>query len=264
MATFNSPRRIAARWKLVVILIFLSSRTFASDAPDKAFAPRAIAEFQRAQATYQTNANDATAAWQFARATYDLADFATNETQRADLANQGIAACRHAITQKLKLAAPHYYLAMNLGQLARTESVGALKLVKEMEYEFKLANGLDEHFDYAGPARNLGLLYHQAPGWPVSIGDRRDARSWLEHALSLASDYPENILNLAEAQLEWKQRAEAAEQLKKLDTLWPDAQKKFTGDAWAQSWDDWTKRREKLRATLNINPPVVTSPKYSH
>jgi len=37
-------------------------------------------------------------------------------------------------------AAAHYYLAMNLGQLARTKSVGALKLVKQMEVS---SNGID-------------------------------------------------------------------------------------------------------------------------
>ena len=36
----------------------------------------------------------ATAAWQFGRACFDLAEFATNNTERASLAEQGIAACR--------------------------------------------------------------------------------------------------------------------------------------------------------------------------
>ena len=65
---------------------------------------------------------------------------------------------------------------MNLGQLARTELLGALKLVKEMEREFKTAADLDKQFDYAGPERCLGLLYRDAPGWPASIGSRRKAR----------------------------------------------------------------------------------------
>ena len=60
---------------------------------------------------------------------------------------------------------------MNLGQLARTEYLGALTLVKQMEQEFKAAGGLDPQFDHAGPKRNLGLLYRDAPGWPVSIGN---------------------------------------------------------------------------------------------
>ncbi len=73
-------------------------------------------------------------------------------------------------------APAHYYLAMNLGQLARTEFLGALKLVREMEREFKTAAELDAQFDFAGPERSLGLLYRDAPGWPVSIGSKRKAR----------------------------------------------------------------------------------------
>ncbi len=53
---------------------------------------------------------------------------------------------------------------MNLGQLARTEYLGALALVKEMEPEFKMAGELDPQFDHAGPKRNLGLLYRDCAG----------------------------------------------------------------------------------------------------
>ena len=49
------------------------------------------------------------------------------------------------------MVAGHYYLAMNLGQLARTEMIGALKIVKEMENEFEIAADIDPRFDHAGP-----------------------------------------------------------------------------------------------------------------
>ena len=52
---------------------------------------------------------------------------------------------------------------MNLGQLARTRGLSALKLVDQMEREFTRARDLDEHLDWAGPDRNLGLLYGDAP-----------------------------------------------------------------------------------------------------
>ena len=39
------------------------------------FAAFARAEFHRAQNQYQSDANDATNAWQFARACFDFADF---------------------------------------------------------------------------------------------------------------------------------------------------------------------------------------------
>ena len=50
------------------------------------FAARAEAEFQRAQIQFQSDTNDPAAAWQFARACFDFADFATNDTERATIA----------------------------------------------------------------------------------------------------------------------------------------------------------------------------------
>ena len=124
------------------------------------------------------------AAWQFARACFDFADFATNVTERAAIASQGIAACQELLARKTNSAPGHYYLAMNYGQLARAEapSLAAYRLVKQMEREFKAAADFDKSFDYAGPERNLGLLYRDAPGWPFSIGSRRKARDFLERA----------------------------------------------------------------------------------
>ena len=148
------------------------------------FAARAEAEYHRAQTQFQSNTNDPAAAWQFARACFDFADFATNNTERAALASQGIAACRQSLARESNSAPGHYYLAMNSASWRDTKrNLARLKMVREMEREFKTAAELDEHFDYAGPARCLGLLYRDAPGWPVSIGSRRKAREWLEQAV---------------------------------------------------------------------------------
>jgi hypothetical protein len=132
--------------------------------------PPAVLEIARVERLYanarqnlasaQTNV---TFAWQFARAAFERAEFATNNIERASLAEQGIAACRRALAQQPDSAAVHYYLAMNLGQLARTKALGALRLVDEMESEFHTARKLDPQMDHAGPDRNLGYLYFEAP-----------------------------------------------------------------------------------------------------
>jgi hypothetical protein len=264
MATFNSQTRRSVKCGLVVIFLYASAGILlAGEDQNKKFAARAESEFLRTQIQFQSAANNPTNAWQFACACYDFADFATNDTERATIAVQGIAACRQLIAREPKSAPAHYYLAMNLGQLARTELLGALKLVKEMEREFKTADGLDEHFDYAGAARNLGLLYGDAPGWPTSIGSRRKARDWLEHAAKLAPDYPENHLNLAESFLQWNDPARAKLELNALNSLWPKAQKKFTGAKWDQSWADWSMRRNDARKKLDEFLTTTQSPKNS-
>ena len=253
MAILNSKTRRATKGGLAAA-IFLSAGVgivFAGEPRNPIFAGRAEAEYHHAQTQFQSNTNDPAAAWQFARACFDFNDFVTNNAGRATLANQGIAACRQSLACESNSAPGHYYLAIELGQLADTRrNVAAFKMVKEMEREFKTAGDLDEHFDYAGPARCLGLLYRDAPGWPVSIGSRHKAREWLEQAVKLAPDYPENRLNLVESYWQWKDHEAAGNELKTLDALWPSAQTNFTGEAWERSWNDWSTRREVARKNL--------------
>ena len=219
-------------------------------ANNRTFALRAETAFARAQKQFAEHSGEAVAAWQLGRASYDWAEFATNSEQRAAVAQTGIAACRHLLARDPKSAPGHYYLAMDFGQLAEAEapSIAAYKLVKEIEREFKAAVELDEKFDFAGPPRCLGLLYRDAPGWPVSIGSKHKAREWLDRAAALAPDFPENQLNLAESQVRWHQPAEAERALKKLDAIWPAARTNLVGEAWEPSWDEWTARRGAVRS----------------
>jgi tetratricopeptide (TPR) repeat protein len=215
--------------------------------------------FHQAQDRCQKEPQNAEAAWQFGRACFDLAEFSTNNTERAQLAEIGIAASRKSVTQNSNSAAAHYYLAMDLGQLARTKSLGALKLVRQMEHEFGLARDLDSHFDFAGPDRNLGLLYCDAPSIG-SIGSRSKAREHLLRAVELAPDYPENRLNLIEAYLKWGERSNAQRELKALEAILPDARAKLTGQAWASSWADWNPRLEKAKKKLEESAKTFESP----
>jgi len=202
---------------------------------------------QAARARLNQCPTNAEAAWQFGRACFDRAEFATNDTERATLAVTGIAVMRGLVAREPKSAAGHFYLAMNLGQLARTKLLGALKLVDEMEQEFAAARALDEHFEHAGPDRNLGQLYFQAPGWPASIGSRSKAHKHLERAVALAPDFPENRLNLLEAYCEWGDTKGIRRELKAIAGLWPAAKTNFTGPAWNSDWAAWEKRREELQ-----------------
>jgi hypothetical protein len=217
-------------------------------------------QFAQAQQRYQEQPTNTTVAWQLARATFDLAEFATNDTGRAQLADQGIAAARQALAGDAHSAAAHYYLGMNLGQLARTKGIGALKLVNQMEREFSLARDLDEHLDYGGPDRNLGLLYRDAPAL-VSIGNKTKAREHLQRALRLAPEFPENRLNLVEAELKWNERNNARRELAALEASWSKARSEFTGPAWEGSWADWTTRLATNKKRLD-EPSRLESPRH--
>ncbi len=237
---------------LAIVLAGLAltvSRAAATET-NQVFYLRAEAAFQHAEKNFPAATNFPVAALELARASFDLADLATNDTQRAEIARRGIAVCRDWLARDPKSAAAHYYCAMNLGKLAEAEapSLAAYNLVHEVEREFKTAAELDVRFDYAGPARTLGLLYYQAPGWPLSIGSKRKAHEWLERAAKLAPEHPENLLNLAEAYLQWREQDAAAKALRQLATNWPAARTNFTGVAHERDWRDWTARRAALTA----------------
>lgn len=244
------PTPIRAQGFAFILLLALAVSAPGQTATNRAFAARAEKEFFRVQKEFTARPGDAVVAWQFGRASFDWAEFATNAAQRAALAQTGIAACRQSLVRAPKNTPAHYYLAMDFGQLAEAEapSIAAYKLVKEIEREFKAANELDEKYDFAGPPRCLGLLYRDAPGWPISIGSKRKAREFLDRAAALAPDFPENHLNLAESHLRWHQPVEVEKALKKLDAVWPAAQTNLVGEVWAKSWDDWTVRRAAVRA----------------
>jgi len=231
------------------LLCLLAAGASGAPTPESVFRGRAEAAFAAAQKKYQTATNSSAAASQLAAASFDAADLATNETTRATFAQAGIAACRDWLAREPKSAAGHYFLAMNLGKLAEAEapSLAAYKLVHEVEREFKTAAALDVSYDFAGPARTLGELYFQAPIWPLSVGSRHKAREWFERAAALAPDYPDNQLNLAEAYLKWRNREEAAQTLKKIESIWPAARTNFTGTARERDWLDWDSRRAAVR-----------------
>lgn len=218
---------------------------------DPSLATRTEQIFLAHRARFQAEKTNVVAAWQFGRACFDWAEFAKNAEERELVAQEGIAACRRAITLQPNLAAGHYYLALNLGQLARSKTIGALKIVHEMEREFKVTIELDATLAHAGPHRSIGLLYLEAPGWPTSIGSRSKARSHLEKAVELSPDYPENRLCLLEAYSKWKDKKNMTREAKAYEELLPRAQKAFMGEAWQEDWIDWDKRWRVLQNSMN-------------
>jgi tetratricopeptide (TPR) repeat protein len=211
------------------------------------FADRAEAAFRAAKQARSTNANDFKASLDLARAAFDWAEFAKSNDDRESIAQIGMNAAQAAINQQINSAAAHYYMALNIGQLARTKMLGALKLIQQMEAELKKSIELDPKLDYAGATRTLGVLYFEAPGWPTSIGDKRKARTLLERALELFPNYPDNHLSYLEALEKWKDWKLVDDKMLAYQAILPAAQKQFTGPDWEDEWADWTKRWETIQ-----------------
>ena len=238
-------RAISSRLVWALLLALPTAPALADTLP----AARYEKIYVECQSAWQRQPANATSAWQFARACFDRIDFATNEAGQVELAREGIAAARESVRLAPGLAAAHYYLGLNLGRLAdATRNLGGLKLVSEMERAFKKTGELDARFDFAGADRCLGLLYRDAPGWPISVGSRSKARQHLERACELAGDYPDNQLNLLESWLKWGDRKKLQADLAGAAAALAAARQKLTGEAWTWAWTDWDRRWKEIQA----------------
>jgi tetratricopeptide (TPR) repeat protein len=215
------------------------------------FWQRAEQAYQTARARYRREPANVEAAWQFGRACSDRGDVARHDKERAAFAEEGILACRQALIDNPKSAFAHYYLGINLGDLAGTRGVGALSELREMEDEWNTANRLDPDIDHAGPDRCLGLLFTQAPGWPLSIGSRTKAIKYLTDAVRLSPGYPDNLLSLAETYLRWNDFTPAQGLAARIPAVMREARKELTGPAWESIWIDWDRRWDAIQARLN-------------
>jgi len=212
------------------------------------FRHRAKLEFDAARESYLADTSSVEAAWEFGRASFDLAEFAGNKVERETISAQGIAACRRAVLLAPQSAPAHYYLGLNLGQMARVHLFKGLGIVSEMERTFLAARKLDPLFDYAGADRALGLLYHKAPGWPISLGDNAKANRHLNEAIRLRPHYPGNRIALAEFLWERRRFREFWREWETIEELLPRAREEFAGPKWELSWVEWSQRLKRLRS----------------
>ena len=252
--------QLAARFVLIVAILFVDSRESVAQLsalgrpPDVAQAAMHASKlFEQNRTQWQSLPQDPAAAWNFGRACYAWAEFAPNARQRATVARAGIEACRRAIQINPSLGVAHYYLAMDLGQLAQTRTLGALVLVREMEAEFKKAIELDATVDHAGPYRCLGQLYRDAPGSPISIGNRSRARECLSKAVELCPDYPGNQLLLIEALLRWGETDAAVARMNGVEQSLARAGERLKSVEWTLSLADWAERWENVKKKLAPN-----------
>ncbi len=250
MATINSV--------MLVFILSLTTRSAAScallfglagflHAETNDFAARAERAFNGAKVAAHKNPGDNIASILLARVSYAWAEFARDDEAREAVAQTGLAAARAVIARESTNAAAHYWLGMNLGQLARTKTLGALPLVREMEALFHRARVLDPHTDHAGPDRSLGRLYRDAPGWPTSIGSRKKAREHFEHAIRLHPEFPDHQLELLESFAAWGEKKNFQRQLSITEKIIAEAKIKFVGETWASSRADWNQRLAKMK-----------------
>lgn len=174
---------------------------------------------------------DYEARWQAAAAWTFVAENETNSPVRINAAKRGITLARQARELQPDRVEGHYFYAIAVGLLADADRTYGLKAVGEMEPALRRAIELDERYDYGGPVRVLGILLLRTPPPPVSIGSSRKGLRWMQHAVELFPDYPENLLYLAEGLHNNGKDGEACLLLQRVMTAppWPDRQFESAG-----------------------------------
>ena len=240
-------------------LLLAAWSAHAWESPNNRFRIAVVAAYARATEGIKAEPQSVKAQVELSRICFQVGEYATNNAERALFAEQGIAAARSALSRTTNSGPAHFYLGLNLGQLARTRGLSALRLVDQMEREVLKARELDPNQDHAGPDRILGLLYRDAPSIG-SVGSRTKARHHLQQAALVAPDFPDNRLNLLETYLDWKDRTGAARELKILEELLPKARQQLSGPQWEAEWLDWDARFKKAKTRAERDPKILKSP----
>ena len=127
--------------------------------------------------------------------------------QGVKFGEQGIAADENCLEANV-------WLAVNYGFFGQEKSImKSLSLVAPIKKLAEHAAELNESYFYGAPWRVLGRLYQFAPGFPISVGNKKKALECLEKALRLGPKFYLNHLFLAELYIATGEKSKAKERL---------------------------------------------------
>ncbi|MEZ5308836.1 MAG: hypothetical protein R2684_16950 [Pyrinomonadaceae bacterium] len=108
----------------------------------------------------------------------------------------------------------NFWLSVNWGSFGQEKGImKSLALISPIREKAELAIGIDESYFYGGPWRVLGRLFHKAPGFPISIGDKYKAEECLEKAIGFGPNFYLNHLFMAELQISRREKERARQEL---------------------------------------------------
>lgn len=134
-------------------------------------------------------------------------------------------------------AACLYYHGIALGLMARAHPTRAGELLKSMLEALNGAAAADAGYDNAGPLRVRALVLIKAPGWPLGPGDPDAGVAAARRAVSLAPQYPPNVLALAEALTKIDDHTGASENYQRARELAQSLAPSSDRDAWLAQAD---------------------------
>ena len=141
------------------------------------------------------------------------------DQRRQRLAREsGMKEAREAIRLEPGRADAHHWLGCLLLQTADAEQ--SYSRLKEALPEFREAQRLDPKVDEGGPARMLGRIYQETPGWPL-LGSRSEAIRWFTKSLEAAPEAFQTHLWLGQTCAKDGQLQRARSELEKVTAARP-------------------------------------------
>jgi tetratricopeptide (TPR) repeat protein len=134
--------------------------------------------------------------------------------EREDLFEKGVSYGKEALALNPRAVYGNYWYGANLGMLGMCKGVMAsLRSIDPMHKAMTVVLEENERFYFGGPHRSLGRLYHQAPGWPISIGKKGKAMTHLERAVQIGPNFFHNRVLFAELLIDVGKKKQAGEHL---------------------------------------------------
>jgi len=155
--------------------------------------------------------------WQDSRDASFSAENTGDKQLKAKFAQEGIAYADECVMKNPEEAECYYYRGINTGIYYSAHVIGYQTGIKGMIKDCEKVISLNEKLDHGGAYRMMGKIYTDMPETIVSKnGIRRDldkAISYLQMAVQIDHNYPENHIYLSEAYLEAGKNKEAASEL---------------------------------------------------
>ena len=145
---------------------------------------------------------------------YWLGEYAVDADDKLFFFDEGVQCGEEGVAINKDSLESNFWLAVNYGSFGQAKGImQSLALITPMKERAERAAEIDGSYFYGGPWRVLGRLYHKAPGFPFSIGDKKKAIECLEKAVEIGPRFFLNRLFLAEAYISSREKAKAREHL---------------------------------------------------
>ena len=145
---------------------------------------------------------------------YWLGEYADDADDKLAFFEEGVSCGKSGIEINADSLESNFWLAVNSGSYGQEKGImQSLAMISPIKAAAEKALALDETYFYGGPWRVLGRLYHQAPGFPFSVGSTKKAAECLEKAVEIGPKFFLNRLFLAEVYISNRDKSKAKEQL---------------------------------------------------